>query len=80
MSDSLEAARTAYGSRILYDRREAARQLSMSIRSLDYRIQQQQIATRRNGKKIVIHHSELERFARGNHTDPIRQPRTRTRS
>jgi hypothetical protein len=60
-------------SRILYDRKTAAAQLSISVRSLDYLIQQQHIATRRIGKKVLVHHTELSRFARGNHTDPIRR-------
>jgi hypothetical protein len=60
-------------SRLLYDRKQAAAQLSISVRSLDYLIQQQQIATRRIGKKVLIHHTELTRFARGNHTVPIRR-------
>jgi hypothetical protein len=58
--------------RILYDRKTAAAQLSISVRSLDYLIQQQHIATRRIGKKVLVHHTELSRFARGNHTGPIR--------
>ena len=61
--------------RLLYDRRTAAQQLSISVRSLDYIIQQQQIATRRLGKKVLIHRAELSRFARANHTAPIRRSR-----
>jgi hypothetical protein len=57
--------------RLLYDRRTAARQLSISIRSLDYLIQQQRIATRRIGSRVLVSYDELRRFARGNHTDPI---------
>jgi hypothetical protein len=58
--------------RLLYDRRAAAGQLSISIRSLDYLIAQGQFSTRRVGKKVLIPHSELVRFARGNHTSPVR--------
>jgi excisionase family DNA binding protein len=61
--------------RLLYDRKEAARILSLSVRSLDYLIQQQRIATRRVGKKVLIHRTELTRFAKGNHTGPIRDPK-----
>ena len=58
--------------RLLYDRKTAAQQLSISIRALDYLIQQQQIATRRIGKKVMVQHTELARFARGNHAQPVR--------
>jgi hypothetical protein len=49
--------------RLLYDRKEAARQLSISIRSLDYLISGKQIATRRIGSRILISHEELIRLA-----------------
>jgi hypothetical protein len=49
--------------RLLYDRKEASRQLSISIRSLDYRIAGKQIATRRIGSRILIPHEELVRLA-----------------
>jgi len=49
--------------RLLYARKEAARQLSISIRSLDYLIAGRQIATRRIGSRILIPHEELVRLA-----------------
>jgi Helix-turn-helix domain len=55
------------GSRLLYDRKEAARQLSISIRSLDYLIASKTFQTIRIGKKVMIPHSELVRFASANH-------------
>jgi hypothetical protein len=48
--------------RMLYDRKGAARQLSISVRSLDYLIARKKLATRRNGKKVMIPHGELVRF------------------
>ena len=54
-------------SRMLYDRKEAARQLSISIRSLDYLIAGKQLDTRRIGKKVLITHASLVRFSQGNH-------------
>lgn len=57
--------------RMLYSRREAARQLSISIRSLDYLIAGKAFQTRRLGKKILIPHSELVRFAGGSHYGPM---------
>lgn len=57
--------------RLLYDRKSAAQQLSISVRALDYLIQQQRISTRRIGGRVLVAYEELRRFARGNHTDPI---------
>jgi excisionase family DNA binding protein len=63
--------------RLLYDRKEAARQLSISVRSLDYLIGQQKLSTRRLGKKVLIPHAELVRFASANHYEPM-TPEERT--
>jgi len=54
---------------LLYDRKEAARQLSISVRSLDYLIAAKQFDTRRIGKKVLIPHASLVRFAQANHYD-----------
>jgi hypothetical protein len=59
------------GSRLLYDRKEAARQLSLSIRSLDYLIAAKTFQTIRIGKKVMIPHSELVRYASSNHYSRI---------
>jgi hypothetical protein len=48
---------------LLYSRKEAARQLSISVRSLDYQIAGKQIATRRIGSRILIPQEELVRLA-----------------
>jgi hypothetical protein len=58
--------------RLLYSRREAAYQLSISVRSLDYLIATREIAVRRNGKRILVPHGELVRYARADHYQPIR--------
>jgi hypothetical protein len=47
--------------RLLYDRKEAARQLSISIRSLDYMIAGKKIAIRHIGSRILVPHEELMR-------------------
>jgi hypothetical protein len=57
----LEAAR------LLYDRKEAARQLSISPRSLDYIIAAKELDTRRIGRKVLVTHASLVRYASGNH-------------
>jgi hypothetical protein len=59
------------GPRLLYTRIEAARQLSISVRSLDYLIALKQLATRRVGKRVMIPHNELIRFAKADHFMPI---------
>jgi hypothetical protein len=61
--------------RMLYDRKEAARQLSISVRSLDYLIAGKSFQTRRIGKKILIPHAELVRFSRADHDGPIQVPK-----
>jgi excisionase family DNA binding protein len=63
--------------RLLYDRKEAARQLSISVRSLDYLIGQKKLTTRRLGKKVLVPHAELVRFASANHYEPM-TPEERT--
>lgn len=57
--------------RMLYDRKSAALQLSISVRSLDYLIAGKRIGTRRIGKKVLIPRSELARFARSDHPEPV---------
>jgi hypothetical protein len=55
--------------RLLYDRQEAARQLSISVRNLDYRISRKEIRCRKIGKRKLIPHGELVRFCRADHPD-----------
>jgi hypothetical protein len=47
--------------RLLYDRKEAARQLSISPRSLDYIIAAKELDTRRIGRKVLVTHASLVR-------------------
>jgi hypothetical protein len=58
--------------RLLYSRKEAAYQLSISVRSLDYLISTREINVRRNGKRILVPHGELVRYARADHFGAIR--------
>jgi excisionase family DNA binding protein len=60
------------GERLLYPRKEAAYQLGISVRSLDYLITSGRIKARRLGKRNLIPASELRRVARGDQTDRIR--------
>ena len=57
--------------RILYDRKSAAQQLSISVRSLDYLIAAKKLATRRIGKKVLVPHGELVRFASANRYESV---------
>jgi len=57
--------------RLLYDRKSAAPQLSISIRSLDYYLAAGRFKTRRIGRKVLIPHSELVRFAASDHWEPV---------
>ncbi len=57
--------------RLLYDRKGAARQLSISVRSLDYLIAGRKLATRRLGKKVMVPRGELVKFASANHYEPV---------
>lgn len=50
--------------RVLYDRRCAAHQLSISTDTLDRLIGNKQLSARRIGKRILIPHTDLMRLAR----------------
>lgn len=54
-------------SRLMYDRKTAARMLSISVRSLDYLIAAKRLDTRRIGKKVLVTHRSLVQFAQSNH-------------
>jgi excisionase family DNA binding protein len=53
--------------KLLYTKREAAQLLSLSIRSIDYLITSCEIASRRVGRRVLIHRDAIERFARQDH-------------
>jgi len=57
--------------RLLYDRKEAARQLSISVRSVDYLIASKQLETRRIGKRVLITHASLVKYASSHHYGPV---------
>jgi excisionase family DNA binding protein len=57
--------------RLLYDRKTAALQLSVSVRTLDYFVANKRLTTRRIGKKVMIPRAELVRFARADHFGPV---------
>ncbi len=57
--------------RLLYDRKTAARMLSISVRSLDYIIAAKGLDTRRIGSKVLVTHASLVRYASGNHCESV---------
>jgi hypothetical protein len=59
--------------RLLYPRKEAAFKLGISIRSLDYLIAGKRLRAQRVAKRVLVHAKELERFARMDHTDGVRE-------
>lgn len=53
--------------RLLYDRKSAAEQLSISVRALDRLIANKCLTARRIGSRVLIPSAELKRFARADH-------------
>jgi excisionase family DNA binding protein len=53
--------------RILYSRKQAAEELSLSVSSIDQLIRGNVIAFRRQGRRVLIPRTEIDRFARSDH-------------
>jgi excisionase family DNA binding protein len=53
--------------RLLYDRKSAAQQLSISVRALDRLVANKCLTARRIGSRVLIAHNELAKFARADH-------------
>jgi excisionase family DNA binding protein len=53
--------------RLLYDRKSAAQQLSISMRALDRLVANKCLNTRRIGSRVLIPYGELKKFARADH-------------
>lgn len=64
--------------KLLYSRHDAAHALSLSVRSIDYLICTGRLPTRRVGGKILIHESEIRRFAKTDHPGFVRIPPRRS--
>jgi|GEM_PF-2011059 len=58
----------------LFSRKEAAAQLSISVRSLDYLVADKRLKSRRIGRRVLIPAAQLTLYINGDHTDPIRRP------
>lgn len=50
---------------ILVSRQDAAKALSVSVRSVDYMISRGELPARKLGKRTLIPRASLEKFARG---------------
>jgi excisionase family DNA binding protein len=59
--------------RLLYDRKEAARQLSVSVRTIDYLVANKELDTRRIGKKVLVTRASLVKYASGNHFEVVKK-------
>jgi excisionase family DNA binding protein len=70
--DNYFTTQTAPLPRLLYSRKEAAYQLSISTRSIDYLIAEGRLNTRKIGGRILIPHDELVRFSRHDRMHPMR--------
>jgi excisionase family DNA binding protein len=57
--------------KLLVSRREAATQLSISQRALDYLIANRTLSTKRIGTRVLIPTRDLRRFARADHPERL---------
>lgn len=57
--------------KLLVSRIEAAKMLSISARGLDYLIANKHLSTRRIGSRVLIPVSDLQRFVRSDHPEPL---------
>ena len=53
--------------KILYSKREAAQVLSVSLRTFDNLIANEEIVVRRLGRRVLVEFRELQRFAQQDH-------------
>lgn len=64
--------------KLLYSRQDVAQALSLSVRSIDYLICTGRLPTRRVGGKILVHVSDVRRFAKIDHPGFVRVPPSRS--
>jgi excisionase family DNA binding protein len=60
---------------MLVGKREAARVLSVSVRTLEHLIAAKQITVRRVGRRVLVPRKELEKFSRRDHITQLSAPR-----
>lgn len=59
--------------KLLYNRSEAAKMLSISLRTLDTLLASKQLAARRIGKRVLITNQSLLNFVRRDHRTPKKE-------
>ncbi len=67
----MQEHRTSVVEKFLFARKEAAFSLGVCVRSIDYLIAREELATRRIGKKVLVTRESLRRFAQGNHPEAL---------
>ena len=67
----LTLARMDTPKKLLYTKREAAKALGISIRSIDYLVASRELTPRRIGRRVLLPATVLEQFARRDHTEPL---------
>jgi excisionase family DNA binding protein len=72
IGDVSAAADISLVPKILYSRKEAAYAMSVSCRSLDNWIAEGELKVRRIRGRVLVHRSELEKFAERDHALPGR--------
>jgi len=60
---------------LLYCRENAAAVLDISVRALDYLFTTKRLKYRRIGRKVLVHHKDLERFSRSDQPRRLRPPK-----
>jgi excisionase family DNA binding protein len=58
--------------KFLFNRKEAAFSLGVSIRSIDYMIASGKLDTRQVGSKVLVTRESLRMYAKGHHPEAIR--------
>ena len=66
--------KSAHTTVLLYCRRDAAAMLDISLRALDYLLASKRLKRRRIGRKVLIHHRDLERFSASDQLRALRPP------
>ena len=64
MEQTQQANHPCFGARLLYERRCAAHQLSVSVKTLDRLIGTKRLNTRRIGRRVLVPHAELMKLSR----------------
>jgi excisionase family DNA binding protein len=57
---------------ILVPRREAARLLGVSTRTVDYLLAKKELTARRVGRRVLISYKQIQSFGRRDHASPGR--------